>query len=94
MLVEVEILGCVVTAQYGTLKQGDILRTDAAFAGHLVNDCSAARYTQAMEPAPEGEAITGDGTGEALPEIEVDESPAEPVPEIIAVEPKPKKQKA
>lgn len=51
MLVEVEILGCVVTAQYGTLKQGDILRTDAEFANHLVNDCSAAKYTQA-KPAP------------------------------------------
>lgn len=56
MLVEVEILGCVVTAQYGTLKQGDILRTDAEFAAHLVNDCSAAKYTQA-QPAPETGAV-------------------------------------
>ena len=52
MLVEVEILGCVMTTQYGTLATGDVLRTDAAFAAHLVNDCAAARYTQA-KPAPE-----------------------------------------
>ena len=53
-MVEVEILGCVTTAQYGTLKQGDILRTDAAFAEHLVRDCGAAKYTQAK---PAGEVV-------------------------------------
>lgn len=52
MLVEVEILGCVMTAQYGVLSTGDILRTNAEFAAHLVNDCAAAKYTQA-KPAPE-----------------------------------------
>jgi hypothetical protein len=46
-LIEVEILGQFITAQYGTLSTGDILRTDAAFAAHLVDDCSAAKYTQA-----------------------------------------------
>ena len=50
-MVEVEILGCVMTAQYGTLKTGDILRTNEAFAAHLVNDCSAAKYVQAVEVA-------------------------------------------
>lgn len=94
MLVEVEILGCVITAQYGALKQGDILRTDAAFAAHLVNDCGAAKYTQAMEPVPEGEAVEGDGTGEPLPEIVIEETQAEPAPETVTAEPKPKKQKA
>lgn len=48
-MVEVEILGCVMTAQYGTLKTGDILRTNEAFAAHLVNDCAAAKYVQAVE---------------------------------------------
>lgn len=43
-MVDVEIMGCVVTAQYGTLKSGDILRTDNNFAQHLVNDCKAAKY--------------------------------------------------
>lgn len=50
-LVEVEILGSVVTQQYGTLKTGDILRTDAAFAKHLVEDAFAAKYvTKAVAP--------------------------------------------
>lgn len=42
--VEVEITGQAITARYGTLNTGDILRTDAAFAKHLVEDCSAAKY--------------------------------------------------
>lgn len=46
-LIEVEILGQVITSQYGTLKTGDILRTDAAFAKHLVEDCAAAKYVNA-----------------------------------------------
>ena len=54
-MVEVEILGCVVTAQYGTLKQGDVVRTSAEFARHLVTDCGAAKYTQA-KPAVEAAA--------------------------------------
>jgi hypothetical protein len=51
-MVEVEILGCVMTAQYGTLSTGDILRTSEEFAAHLVNDCAAAKYTQAKEATP------------------------------------------
>jgi hypothetical protein len=53
-LVEVEITGMAITARYGTLSTGAILRTDAAFAKHLVEDCGAAKYTQARaaEPAP------------------------------------------
>lgn len=47
-LVEVEIIGQAITARYGTLNTGDILRTDAEFARHLVEDCSAAKYTQAQ----------------------------------------------
>lgn len=43
-LVEVEITGQAITARYGTLNAGDILRTDKAFADHLVNDCGAAKY--------------------------------------------------
>lgn len=51
-MVEVEILGMVITHQYGTLSSGDVLRTDAAFAKHLVEDCGAAKYRSAP-PAPE-----------------------------------------
>lgn len=44
--VEVEILTQAVTARYGTLKTGDILRVDAAFAKHLVEDAGAAKYVE------------------------------------------------
>lgn len=43
-LIEVEITGQIITAQYGTLSTGDILRTGATFAAHLVDDCNAAKY--------------------------------------------------
>lgn len=43
-LVQVRIKGTVVTQRYGTLSSGDVLRTDAEFAKHLVEDCSAAEY--------------------------------------------------
>ena len=55
-MVEVEILCCVMTAQYGVLSTGDILRTDAAFAAHLVDDCGAAKYTQAKPPAVDNDS--------------------------------------
>lgn len=45
-MVEVEILGQVITAQYGTLNSGARLRTSEAFAKHLVVDCNAAKYTE------------------------------------------------
>lgn len=48
IMVEVEITsGSVVTAQYGTLKAGDIVRTSQEFAAHLVNDCKAAKFREA-----------------------------------------------
>lgn len=43
-LVQVRIKGMVVTAQYGSLSSGDVLRTTPAFAKHLVEDCAAAEY--------------------------------------------------
>lgn len=48
--VEVEILALTITAQYGTLQPGDILRTSADFARHLVEDCMAAKF--AVTPLP------------------------------------------
>lgn len=51
-LVEVTITASqVVTARYGTLSNGDLLRTDAAFARHLVEDCAAAKYVTPTAPA-------------------------------------------
>lgn len=49
--VQVRIKGIVATVRYGTLESGDILRTDAAFAKHLVEDCGAAEYCTAEVPA-------------------------------------------
>lgn len=51
-MVEIKIIGCVITAQYGTLADGDILRTSEEFAKHLVDDCKAAAYTAIAEEKP------------------------------------------
>lgn len=47
--VEVEIIGMAITARYGTLQTGTILRTDEAYAKHLVEDCGAAKYRTPVE---------------------------------------------
>lgn len=58
MLVEVEILTQAITAQYGVLEAGDILRTTPEFAKHLVEDASAAKYVKAPAEKPQApEAI-------------------------------------
>ena len=49
-LIEIKITALVVTARYGALSPGDLLRTDAAFARHLVEDCAAAKY---QDPRPD-----------------------------------------
>ena len=67
-MVEVEILGQIITSQYGTLNTGDILRTNEAFAKHLVDDCSAAKYCSKVEQkagepeAPADEPVAKPGT--------------------------------
>lgn len=53
-MVDVEIIGMVVTHQYGTLTTGAVLRTDEAFAKHLVEDCGAAKYR--MPPSADAHA--------------------------------------
>ena len=51
-LVEVKITSTVVTAPYGTLMPGTILRTSPAYAKHLVEEAFAASYiTTQMEIA-------------------------------------------
>lgn len=54
-LVEVEILTQAVTAQYGVLSQGDILRTSPEFAAHLVDNAKAAKYTASKAVPVEAE---------------------------------------
>lgn len=48
--VQVKMLTTVVTAQYGTLAEGALLRTNAAFAAHLVHECGAAKYEDRSVP--------------------------------------------
>lgn len=43
-LVKVKMLSMTLTSRYGTLSAGDELRTDAAYAKHLVEECGAAEY--------------------------------------------------
>ena len=47
-MITVKITGTVITQRYGALSAGDIVRTDEAFARHLVEDCHAGKY---LEPA-------------------------------------------
>lgn len=60
--VEVEILTQTITAQYGTLAQGDKLRTSKDFAKHLVEDAKAAKYTSARK-AESDDASTDQNDG-------------------------------
>lgn len=62
-LVQVKIKGIVTTSKYGTLSSGDILRTDAAFAKHLVEECGAADYL--TKPARSGSEIEANSDFEA-----------------------------
>lgn len=47
-LVRVKITATVITARYGALSPGDVLNTDLPFAKHLVDDCKAARFVDAV----------------------------------------------
>lgn len=51
--VQIRITSTVITAPYGTLMPGTILRTSPAYAKHLVEEASAAKYLEAL---PEDEA--------------------------------------
>jgi hypothetical protein len=81
--VEVEITGMAITARYGTLKSGTKLRTDAAYAKHLVEDCGAAKYTtpgttkQAAAPATKP---TKQGSSKADKATKADKSTAPQTP--------------
>jgi len=66
-MIEVEILGIVVTHQYGTMNTGDVLRTDPDFARHLVEDCGAAKYRNQPDAPPAADAAAA--TTEAAPDV-------------------------
>lgn len=51
-LVQLRIKRTIDTSRYGAMSSGDILRTDAAYARHLVEDLGAAEYAKtATTPA-------------------------------------------
>lgn len=50
-IVQIRIKRTIDTSRYGALSSGDILRTDAAYAHHLVADLDAAMYDR--KPATE-----------------------------------------
>jgi hypothetical protein len=83
-LVQVRIKGIVTTSRYGTLSSGDTLRTDAAFAKHLVEDCSAAEYVaeKATVTAKNAEKPKSKAAKKTVAEPAV-----EPVVEPVVVEP-------
>lgn len=62
-LVQVKIKGMVITAQYGTLSAGTILRTTPAFAKHLVEDCQAAEYVASKAAPAEVKKVSAKGSG-------------------------------
>lgn len=70
-VVQIKITTTAVTARYGTLSTGDILRTDAAFARHLVVDCRAAVYDhpeadEVDAPDTDGDELKPDVTAEEV----------------------------
>ena len=52
MFTTIKITNTVVTPQYGSLSNGDVLRTTPAFAKHLVEQCKAAKYLEKIEDKP------------------------------------------
>ena len=44
MTTQVKIIRTIATEKYGSLSDGDILRTNREFAKYLVDECNAAQY--------------------------------------------------
>jgi hypothetical protein len=65
-IVQIKITKTAVTARYGTLSPGDLLRTDAGFARHLVVDCKAAKYVE--------RDVTGEDTEQVNPDVDTDQA--------------------
>lgn len=64
-LIQVEITTTAHTHRYGTLATGDILRTDAAFARHLVKEANCARYVNAADDVEPPKGLDAAAGGEA-----------------------------
>jgi hypothetical protein len=77
-LVEVEITALVITARYGTLSTGDILKTDQAFADHLVNDCKGAKWSDRAAVVAEAASSVGQSDAAVVETPPVAADPAPP----------------
>jgi len=77
--VDLNIVGTVITAKYGTLVNGDKLTTDKEFAAHLVDVAKSAVYAE----KPKAEAKV-----EARPEVKEESPPAEAKVEPVTAKPK------
>lgn len=75
-LVEVEITALVITSRYGTLSTGDILKTDQAFADHLVNDCKGAKW-------PERAVVSADSVAGVVLDDPTDGASGEPPSGVV-----------
>ena len=73
--VQVEITGLISTSRYGNMSPGTILRTDAAFAKHLVEEAGAAKYVQVKSvPAVDETPVAETETPPAVDETPVAET--------------------
>jgi hypothetical protein len=50
---QVKIKGLVITHEFGTLNDGDIVRVSESFAKHLVEDCNAGEYVTVEKASTE-----------------------------------------
>lgn len=93
-LVSVTITAQAITSRYGTLMPGDLLRTDAAYAKHLVEECGAARFNvpPAADDAPVKKTRASRKPAEPTPEPAAEpaepaaDEPAPPAPDTPAAE--------
>ena len=71
-IVQIRITSTVVTAPYGTLMPGTILRTSPSYAKHLVEEASAAKYLESLpeDEAPEQNAAPAQKRAKKQTEIE------------------------
>lgn len=65
--VKVRIKGQLISSKYGTLSDGHILSTDAAYAKFVIDEMKAGEYVDAVKPAEQAGPFVAKGkTGIAL----------------------------
>ncbi len=92
--IQVEIVVQTITAQYGTLDTGTLLRCPADFAAHLVDDCKSAKYVASVGALPD--ASRADAQSDqafvqtsAQDAVVAEQAALQPVQDAAASEPEP-----